>query len=121
MVIIDVWPFLPTIFDNSPPGAAWPHEPGKAFGPCLAYFLWEDAKDDKFWLSQMKNALKRIRSVARAEGCTTSSPPIYSNTSLENVSPKRIWRGNLDQLRKVRKKYDPDDVMSRTGGFRIKL
>ncbi|KAH9924781.1 uncharacterized protein B0H18DRAFT_1104924 [Fomitopsis serialis] len=121
LVLIDVWPFLPTIFDNSPSGAAWPHKKGEAFGPLLAYFLWEKAEDDDFWLGKMKTALKNIREVALAEGCTTLKAPYYSNTSLEDITPRMIYRGNLRKLGKVRAKYDPNDVMGQTGGFKIPL
>ena len=37
---IGVWPFLPTIFDESP-CAAWPHVKGRPFGPLVAEFLWD--------------------------------------------------------------------------------
>ncbi|KAH9924779.1 uncharacterized protein B0H18DRAFT_1011165 [Fomitopsis serialis] len=121
MVLIDIWPFLPSIFDNSPRGAAWPHKKGAAFGPLLAYFRWEKAEDDKFWLRKMKTALKNIEKVALEEGCTTGKLPYYSNTSLEDVTARMIYRDNLKSLQKVRAKYDPDDVMGNTGGYKIPL
>ena len=116
-----MWPFLPGIFDKSPEGAAWPHAPGKVFGPCLTYFLWEDEKEDGFWIERMKSALEEIRKVALEEGVTTNDAAIYMNTALEDTPVEHIYQGNLEHVREVRKKYDPDDFMSMTGGFRIPL
>lgn len=121
MVVIDVWPFLDTVFKRSPPGAAWPHNPKEPFAPCLAYFQWYNEKDDDFWMDAMKSALNKIRKVALSEGATVDKPAIYSNTSLEDVPVKQIYRDNLKWLSKLRKKYDRKDVMSLTGGFRIPL
>ncbi|KZT65650.1 hypothetical protein DAEQUDRAFT_696928 [Daedalea quercina L-15889] len=121
LVLIDVWPFLPSIFDKSPSGAAWPHKKGEAFGPLLAYFLWDNAEDDVFWIEKMKEALRNIREVALEEGCTTKSAPYYTNTSLEDIKPTLIYRGNLKGLSEVKAKYDPNDVMGLTGGFKIPL
>jgi FAD/FMN-containing dehydrogenase len=120
LVKIDVWPFLPTIFDKSLP-AAWPHEKGKAFGPVLAYYQWKDAKDDKYWVDEMKRALTEIRKVALEEGCTTRNAPVYGNTSLEDTPVKDIYRGNLKNLSAIRAMYDPNNVMGNAGGFRIPL
>ncbi|TFK45059.1 hypothetical protein BDQ12DRAFT_731029 [Crucibulum laeve] len=121
LVLIDVWPFLPTIFEKSPEGAAWPHKKDEPFSPLLAYFLWENEDDDEFWLTKMKKALNYIRNVALEEGCTTNDPPYYLNTSLEDVPVKGIYRDNLAKLSAIRAKYDPEDVMGNTGGFKIPL
>jgi len=119
-VVIDVWPTLSTAFDAYP-SIAWPRERGKAYGPLLAYFLWEGADKDEFWLKEIKRAFKAINQVALDEGCTEKSAPIYLNTSLESTSAKEIYGSNLKKLSKVREKYDLKNVMGRTGGFKIPL
>ena len=119
MVLIDAWPFHAKVFDRSPPGAAWPHRPGKPFGPLLAYFLWEKEEDDEFWLAKMKGTLARIRDVALQHGLTTETPAYYNNLSLETTPAAWIYRDNLKWLREVKKDYDPQNVMGRTGGHKI--
>lgn len=122
MVVAEIWPFLSTIFKESE-ASAWPHEPEKPTGPILVYFMWEGKENDKVWIDQMKTALNHIHRIALLGECTTDGTPAYCNTSLEDVTiPQQIaqiYRGNLDQLSKLRKIYDPDNVMGRTGGFRI--
>jgi len=120
LALMDVWPFLPTIFDNSKP-AAWPHPLGHAVGPLLAYFLWEGPANDAFWTARMQTALDNVKAVALREGCTTENAPVYSNTCLETVTPEEIYRDELKGLRAIRQRYDPTNVMGRTGGFKIPL
>ena|ERR1700753_2069123 len=119
--LIEVWPFLPSIFDNSPPGAAWPHTKGKSFGPCVASFRWKGEENDGLWLTKIDEALKAIYEVAKSEGVTSDSAPVYLNTSLENTSVEAIYQDNLEPLRQLREKYDPTGLMSLTGGFKILL
>ncbi|KAG8905914.1 hypothetical protein FRB99_007994 [Tulasnella sp. 403] len=123
LVLVDIWPFLQTAYDSSPPGwTAWPHKKGKVFGPLLAYFLWDKAEDDDFWVKKMERILKNLRTVALREGCTTNDAPVYSNCALaENTTVEDVYKGNLERLKKLRRKYDPDDVMRGAGGFRIPL
>ncbi|KAF7982402.1 hypothetical protein HWV62_28503 [Athelia sp. TMB] len=120
LVLMDVWPFLPSIFDNSTP-AAWAHKKGKPFGPLLAYFLWEDKAEDTFWLGRMQTALDNVRDVAIREGCFADNAPVYCNNALEYTAVEDIYRGGLKALSALRAKYDPTDVMGRTGGFKIPL
>jgi len=121
LVLIDVWPFLPTAFDKSPPGSAWPHEKGKVVGPLLAYFLWDYEEDDEFWVETMQAVLTNLRKVALKEKCTTEDVPVYSNCSLGGTPVELIYRSNLEHLRKLRQVYDPKDVMGQAGGFKIPL
>lgn len=119
LVNINIWPFLPTSFDDSPPGSAWPHGKGKFYGPLLAYFYWNKKDDDEFWIAKMKEALANLQEVAFREGCTTKHEPIYSNNALEDTPVGDIYKENLEWLGRVRAEYDPSNAMDRTGGFKI--
>ena len=121
LVIVDAWPVHPDIFNNSPPNAAFPHKANEPYSPMLAYFQWESEKDDQFWLTKLKGTLNRIRVVARNLGVTPRKPAYYSNLSLETVPAHKIYRDNLGWLMQVKKKYDPTDVMGRSGGHKIPL
>ncbi|KAF9465830.1 hypothetical protein BDZ94DRAFT_1234435 [Collybia nuda] len=120
-VIVDAWPVHGSIFDDSPPGAAFPHKRGEPFGPMLAYFRWEDEKDDEFWITKLKGTLNRIRVVARNLGLTPRKPALYNNLSLETVPVHKIYRENMKWLSEVKAQYDPTDVMGRAGAHRIPL
>jgi hypothetical protein len=121
MVVADIWPFLPTMLEKSV-DSAWPHNGEEPNGPLLVYFMWDGVENDKVWIDQMKTALRHIHEIALQEECTTDDAPVYCNTTLKDVtSLKQIYRHNLDDLSALRTKYDPDNVMGKTGGFRIPL
>jgi hypothetical protein len=114
----DIWPFLPTIFDNSPP-SAWPHTKGNPSMPLVLNFKWQDKGNDKFWLDAIEAMTSELRTLALEQGCTTPDTAEYYNLSLDNVTTSDIYRGNMDRLIALRQKYDLHKVMDRTGGFRI--
>jgi hypothetical protein len=87
----------------------------------LAYFRWEDEKDDDFWITKLKGTLNRIRVVAPNLGLTPRKPALYNNLSLETVPVHKIYRDNMGWLSKVKAQYDPTDVMSQAGAHRIPL
>ncbi|KAG2053674.1 FAD-binding domain-containing protein [Suillus hirtellus] len=118
--VIDIWPFLPSMFDTST-SAAWPHEKGRPNGPLLACFQWEGESNDSFWIGMMKQILQSIQKVAEAEGCTNDKLPKYCNTSLADTPVQDIYKEHLPKLIAIRAKYDPNNMMGRTGGFRIPL
>lgn len=117
---IGIWPFLPSMFDNSTP-AAWPHKKGQPNGPLHICFQWEGENNDTYWIGLMMQILQSIQKVAKLEGCTNDELPSYCNFSLADTPVEDIYKNNLSQLKIIRTKYDPNDVMGRSGGFRIPL
>jgi hypothetical protein len=67
----------------------------------------------------MEAMTSNIRELALQEGCTTSDAAEYYNLSLDNVTAQDIYRGNIPRLIALRQRYDPKQIMDRTGGFRI--
>jgi hypothetical protein len=120
-VLIDVWPFLPTIFDKATE-CAWPHKNvNKSFSHLLAWYNWTGAENDVFWINNMKTALREIQRVAEAERVYAVGAPKYLNTTLGDTPVQDIYLNNYPMLIRTRAKYDPGDVMGKTGGFRIPI
>ncbi|KAF7441303.1 hypothetical protein PC9H_001652 [Pleurotus ostreatus] len=117
------FPFFPcvtSIFNNSKP-AAWPHSRDRVIVPLSAYFLWEGQENDEFWSVRMQTTLNNIKAVARREGYIYEDSPEYPTLAFGTTNAEEIYRENLDKLVAIRKKYDPDNVMGLTGGFKIPL
>jgi hypothetical protein len=62
-----------------------------------------------------------VRAIAISQGCATPDAPIYYNLALDQVQASEVYQGNLAELIPIRKKYDPKQIMDRTGGFRIPI
>lgn len=96
---------------------AWPRKRSTSYSPLLVFFQWKEVDDD-FYVKEMEVVLRNIQALE----CTVGAP-VYSNMALANYSKVEDVYGKdgLRELGKIRKTYDPRDVMSRVGGFRIPL
>jgi hypothetical protein len=81
----------------------------------LAYFLWEDKKEDKFLIETMKDVLEANRKVALNPQVANDEMPVYLKTSLEGTPVEHIYREDLEHHKKMRKKYGPSDLTSLIG------
>jgi len=116
----EIWPFHKDSFNGvTTKDSAWPHEEGKVSGPLIGWFEWSGAENDDFWLIEIKKALDKLHEVALEEGCTANDLPVYLNIALENTSAKEIYGVNYDELKVIRNKYDPTNVMGQAAGFII--
>jgi len=119
-VSFEIWPFHKDAFNGiTTRESAWPHEQGKVSGPLVGWFEWTGKENDAFWLGEIKNALETLRDVALREGCTIKGLPIYLNITLENTLVKDIYGVNYGELKGIRNKYDPTNVMKQAAGFLI--
>ena len=116
----ELWPFHKDAFDGiTLDDSAWPHEEGNVFFPLIGWFEWLGKENDDFWLREIKTALEKLHEVALEEGCTTNDLPIYLNIALESTSAQAIYGVNYDELKDIRDKYDPRNVMGKAAGFII--
>ncbi|EKM48451.1 uncharacterized protein PHACADRAFT_60339, partial [Phanerochaete carnosa HHB-10118-sp] len=92
---------------------------GELVGPMLVYLRWEKECDDDFWLTKLQETLDSILRLATRLGLTPAVPAYYSNLSMETMPADFIYRDNMQWLRGVKGKYDPNDVMGRCGGHKI--
>ena len=116
----EIWPFHKDSFNGiTTKDSAWPHEEGNVFGPLVGWFEWTGQKNDHFWLTEIKKSLDALHEVALKEKCTTNDLPRYLNITLESTSVKDIYRVNYNELKDIRKKYDPTNVMGQAAGFII--
>ena len=116
----EIWPLHKDSFNGiTTKDSAWPHEEGKVFGPLVGWFEWIGKENDNFWVTKIRDSLKTLHEVALKEGCTTNDLPNYLNLTLETTSAKDIYGDNYNELKDIRKKYDPRNVMGRAAGFII--
>ncbi|KAH7337970.1 hypothetical protein B0J17DRAFT_660259 [Rhizoctonia solani] len=81
---------------------------------------WELAKDDKRILSEIENLMKTSMDIAKSQGLLERY--IYLNYASSDQKPIEAYGPDqVDFLRKVKAKYDPNRVFERLsrGGFKI--
>ena len=114
-------PLISTYLDNSLP-AAYPHTASSTplfiFGIQLG---WTLSSEDNLFMNQMELSRKTILQLALNDGQKVggSKQIIYPNYAPENTPLSQMYGNNLAKLRKIRKAWDPNNVMYLTGGFKF--
>ena len=102
-----MWPFTKSMFDKATP-SAWPHAKDKPNCPII-YFTWEGKEHDDYWVGIMKSTLKTIKDKVHAERESSKGPPYFISTALvEATSVEDLYGSDLEKLKRLRKRYDPN-------------
>ena len=129
-------------------GGAYQHQPGQLQTPAFPYLwytsdisvpygAWTDfypvrikkadssgrtETEKELWQSYAKE-LNTLTSVVREKaftlGLSKPSDPLYPNYVNDNTDIKAVYGDNLSKLREIAAKYDPEQVMTLTGGFLV--
>ena len=118
-----VEPFLPSHLSHAN-SSAWPassvRKSGKAPSPLLVFFGWQNPANDKVFVAAVEESAKRLAVVAKNEGLLSNHPPaLYGNYVDSNTPLVQIYGDNLPELRALKTKIDPNNVMGLAGGFKF--
>lgn len=70
----------------------------------------------EFVVSSMKEFMHNIQAEAVAEGLSRWDDVVYPNHALADTPLELMYGSNVQQLREIAAKYDPDGIMKLTGG-----
>jgi hypothetical protein len=120
----DVEPFLPSTW--LAPGrtseAAYPPETSRsgAFLPLNLYFSWLDEGSDQVFHDAIKASAENIRAIAIAEGQQSIvDAPVYPNYAVYDTPLERMYLKNVDRLKALKRRVDPNNIMGLAGGFKF--
>lgn len=121
-------PFLPTIYSHAEaipgyPPSAYPSSRDVVLMPSNVNFIWNTSAADTLDDTMVAAGL-RLRETAIALGQTAVDPNNidavkYPNYAAYGTPVEKIFGRNLPLLRKIKRKYDPRDVMGLAGGFKL--
>lgn len=117
--VYSVEPFLPSAFSQaSAVTNAFP--PSRILWlPTSINFFWEQSALDAVVESSLRQSVEHLTLVAKGEGQDVDSLPVYNNYALFDTSLEKIYQGNLRRLREMKHRYDPENIMGLTGGWRF--
>ncbi|QIX00445.1 hypothetical protein AMS68_005962 [Peltaster fructicola] len=96
--------------------AAWPHTTNSL--PLNIYYSWDDAQQDDFWHSALKETARVLAETAKADGQELNGLNLYPNYAIAGTPAKLMYtEPNLIRLRQLQKVYDPNGVMLLTTFF----
>ncbi|EJF59882.1 FAD dependent oxidoreductase [Dichomitus squalens LYAD-421 SS1] len=116
----DVEPFLPDIFSHAPENSsAYPSSRSSSLLPLNIYYAYSDAgQDETFWDAARQSAAQ-LTAVAVADGQDVADAPLYGNYAIFDTPLERIYGQNVDALKALKAKYDPEGVMALAGGWKF--
>ena len=83
------------------------------------YYAWELTSDDVLMRDAAAHSAARLTRVAVAEGQDVAAAPLYGNYASAGTRVERIFGDSLPRMQATKQKYDPDNVMSLAGGWKI--
>lgn len=112
-------PFLPSAFAQAPTeSSAFPPIRQLLFPSCITY-SWNNSSSDNRIHQAVRESVEQLRLVAEAEGQRIADLPLYGNYAIFGTSLERIYGGNVERLRRIKRQYDPDNIMGLAGGWRF--
>ena len=87
--------------------------------PLEVYFSWSLPSEDVFWRKIMQQSIDHLIDIAKQEGIYASMPSTYPNYALSTYTAVQVYGPkHAAQLNAIRNRYDPNNIMDLTGGFR---
>ena len=116
----DVEPFLSNIFSHAAENSsAYPASRSPSLLPLNIYYAYTDAgQDETFWDAARQSAAQ-LTAVAVGEGQDVADATLYGNYAIFDTPLERIFGDNVDALKALKAKYDPEGVMALAGGWKF--
>jgi hypothetical protein len=124
LVVYSMDPFEPDFLTHGSP-SAYPPDRSLPVFPSGIYLGWNDESADHSMANAMRTSTATLARVVEA-GITTGqggrNPKTvapYINYAFLGTPVESMYGDNLERLRAIRRRYDPEDVMRLAGGWKI--
>ena len=118
LLVFNLDAFESDIFTHGGP-SAYPPDRSHTILPSSLYFGWTDKSKDKYMYDNMRKLSASIIQAGIKDGQDLKHAARYTNYALYGTPLEKKYGGNVERLRKIRKRYDPRRVMDLTGGFKF--
>ena len=117
-LVASMEPFDDNLFSYGS-GSAYPPDRSHAIFPSLFSLTWSDASLDETMAASLRQISEAARAAVLTDGQNVSHAARYVNYALFDTPLEDMYGGNVKRLREIRTKFDPEDVMGLTGGFKF--
>ncbi|EEB93096.1 hypothetical protein MPER_08297 [Moniliophthora perniciosa FA553] len=92
---------------------------GRFLCPSVMEFHYVDEADDEFFIDALFRAQQAIQARAIEEGQSFPDDVLYNNYAPADTPLELLYGDNLERLREIKRRVDPENIMSLAGGFKI--
>ena len=111
-------PFEPDFLTHGGPSAYPPNRALPVF-PSGIYFGWNNGSVDHFMASAIRTSTATLVEAGIQDGQDLKTAAPYTNYAFLRTPVESMYGDNLEWLRAIRRRYDPEDVMRLAGGWKI--
>ncbi|PFH46595.1 hypothetical protein AMATHDRAFT_77602 [Amanita thiersii Skay4041] len=119
LVSYAVEPFLPTILSHNTSPTAYPPTRNQAFYPFNIFYSWTAETFDNTLLDSIRASSDRIRDVVVGIDPSIADAPLYPNYAIFDTPLQKMYGENVDRLKALKARVDPNNVMGLAGGFKF--
>ncbi|KAF8258459.1 hypothetical protein EI94DRAFT_1815307 [Lactarius quietus] len=118
LIVYTLEPFEPDYLTHGGP-SAYPPDRSYAVLPSNIYYGWSNELADEFTADAMRSSAASLMASGIRDGQNLEKVSTYPNYALFETPLEKMYGAHLERLREIRKKYDPNDVMYLTGGWKF--
>jgi len=118
LLIYSFEPFEPDFLSHGRP-SAYPPDRSLAVFPSSIFFGWANMSADGFMDDAMRRSAASLVEAGIKEGQDLRNAAPYANYALFGTPLKTMYGEHVERLREIKKRYDPDNVMGLTGGWKF--
>ncbi|KIJ31859.1 hypothetical protein M422DRAFT_783691 [Sphaerobolus stellatus SS14] len=117
-IMFTMEPLYSSIFDSSN-GGAYPHTSAHPWKPFNLFLGYTNPASDAAAMAAVMSAATAVQQIAIAEGKSSLDAVLDINYAGLGTDLKYLYGKNLPLLRTLRAKYDPHNLLSLTGGWKL--
>lgn len=122
LLSVAIEPFLDSALSHSSTPSLYPANREQVFLPTNLYMSWSDAAMDEIMYTVARDIIKNLETIANTLGQDLSRAVLYSNYAMvgQGTMVEQFWgKDHVRRLQALRRGYDPSNVMSLTGGWKV--
>ncbi|KAI0293620.1 FAD-binding domain-containing protein [Multifurca ochricompacta] len=119
LVVYSLDPFASDFLTHGGP-SAYPPDRSLPVKPSSIFYGWTDPSVDNDMRKAMRTSAATLVSIGIEDGQTDlehAAP--YINYALFGTPLEKMYGGNLERLREIRRTYDPENIMGLAGGWKF--
>ncbi len=120
VVSYDIEPFTQAILSHNTTPTAYPPDRSVVMSPFNINYAWASAEFDTDFYAAVRQSKATLRSALFLNGQSVANgASAYPNYALFDTPLNQMYGANIQRLKALTKKVDPDNVMGLAGGFKF--
>ena len=99
--------------------SAYPPDRSYAVLPSNIYYGWSNESADGFAADALRSSVASLMASGIRDGQNLAKVASYPNYALFGTPLEKMYGIHVERLREIRRKYDPENVMYLTGGWKF--